>query len=78
MTTEPNTKESVFDALKRISEELATVKAERDQMVETLKAACDRTWSDETPQQVASIAANAIHWRDCELTRLSGEQKGDA
>jgi hypothetical protein len=28
-----------------------------------LKKACDRDWKDETPEQVAQIAANAIYWR---------------
>jgi len=32
-------------------------------LVAPLKAACDRDWKDETPEQVVSIAANAIYWR---------------
>lgn len=42
-----------------------------DAMVEILKAACDREWQDETPLQVATIAANAIHARDLEIRRLN-------
>lgn len=36
---------------------------ERDELLKVLKDACDRDWKDETPLQVVTIAANAIHWR---------------
>ena len=39
-----------------------------------LKAACDRSWADETPQQIVSIAANAIYWRDQEIAKLKAER----
>jgi hypothetical protein len=41
-----------------------------EQMVGTLKAACDRDWEKETPLEVAAIAANAIYWRDREIAML--------
>lgn len=40
------------------------------EMVTVLKAACDRNWTDETPIQVAIIAANAIHWREREIAAV--------
>lgn len=46
---------------------------ETREMVSVLKAACDRDWADETPIQVAQIAANAIYWRDTEIARLRAE-----
>jgi hypothetical protein len=39
-------------------------------LLEPLKAACDRSWSDETPEQIVAIAANALYWRDQEIARL--------
>lgn len=36
-------------------------------LLQPLKDACDRDWKDETPEQVVTIAANAIYWRDREL-----------
>lgn len=46
-----------------------TTQQEIERMVQVLKSACDRTWSDETPWQVANIAANAIYRRGraCQL-----------
>ena len=31
--------------------------------LQPLKDACNREWKDETPQEIVSIAANAIYWR---------------
>lgn len=46
---------------------LAMFQAYREEVEErclkVLKDACERDWTDETPIQIASIAANAIHWR---------------
>jgi hypothetical protein len=48
-----------------------------DEMLVVLKAACDRAWSNETPVQVANVAANAIYWRgqevDWQKTRRNDE-----
>jgi hypothetical protein len=49
-----------------------------EEMVSVLKAACDRNWSDETPLQVATIAANAIYWRDREIATLRADLTGAA
>ena len=38
-----------------------------DEIMDILKAACDRSWSDETPLQVANIVSNAIYFRDNEI-----------
>ena len=40
------------------------------EMTAILKSACDREWEDETPIQIAHIAANAIYWRDQEIAKL--------
>lgn len=48
-----------------------TVRAELAAVLNTLKGACDREWSDETPTQIATIVANAIYWRDREIQRLT-------
>lgn len=50
------------------------VRAEINDMVTVLKAACDRSWSDETPLHVATIAANGIYWRNRELTALKSRR----
>jgi hypothetical protein len=49
---------------------------ELGQVVAVLKAACDREWGDETPLQVATIAANALHWRGEEIKQLRAELEG--
>jgi hypothetical protein len=51
--------------------EQVTSETQVEAMVEMLKAACDREWKNETPIQVAAIAANAIYWRDAEIKRLN-------
>ena len=47
------------------------VTAERDDMVEALKPACDRTWGDEPPVVVATVAANGLYWRDRNVATLT-------
>jgi hypothetical protein len=39
-------------------------------MLQPLKDACDRDWKDESPDQIITIAANAIYWRDREIEKL--------
>ncbi len=43
-------------------------------LLEPLKAALDRTWTDETPQQIVAIAGNGLHWRDREIIYLLGQR----
>jgi hypothetical protein len=49
------------------------VKAAMEKLVAPLKVQCDRDWSDETPEQVVSIACNAIYWRGDELRQALQE-----
>ena len=51
----------------RMYDTLAMFQAYREEVearcLKVLKDACERDWKDETPIQIASIAANAIYWR---------------
>jgi hypothetical protein len=44
-----------------------TRQQEVDEAMAILKAACDRTWTDETLVQVAQIVVSAIYWRDQQI-----------
>ncbi len=41
-----------------------------EDLAKVLKGALDRDWKDETPFQVAAIAANGLEWRDQEIELL--------
>ena len=58
----------------RHADELATLRQSLAALtpldLQPLKDACDRNWTDETPEQVVTIAANAIYWRQREIEDL--------
>lgn len=69
----PRLVRGLADELDTLRAQLAQVTRERDEMCEILKSACDRSWENETPRQIASIAANAIYWR--QSGREAAEQR---
>lgn len=46
-------------------------KREIAELIAPLKAAIDRDWKDETPEQVITIVCNALLWRAREIDVLS-------
>jgi len=68
---------AVHDAAVRtpLESQLTAATEEIESAKRTLKAACDRDWEDETLHQVASIASNAIYWRDKTITEANAKVK---
>jgi len=56
--------ETSLSVLRSVLAGATTEAASPEELVKPLKATLDRTWSDETPEQVIAIAANGLHWRD--------------
>jgi hypothetical protein len=55
--------------------ELERLRAERDEAKAIIQAACDRSWENETLLESASIASNAIYYRDRSIALFRAEIK---
>jgi signal recognition particle subunit SEC65 len=57
-----------------LADTVRVLQQELSEITDTLKKACDRDWKDEDARTVATIASNAIYWRNREIENLKAAE----